>query len=362
MEIGWCGVDLFFVLSGFLITGLLLDTRGEPNFFRNFYMRRALRILPLYYAAIIIAWFVVNVVTFPGIERWPINDQLFHWVYLQNWARILTPGGGASGPLGHFWSLAVEEQFYLFWPLVVYYVPTKRLIALCACLVFFSLGLRYYLLSERVAWYTVYTLTVTRLDGLALGSLLGSYLRSGYSVRSLSRCVSPALATAALALVVISIHDNGFRFWKDRCWTLKFGPSVLAVLFSALLLSSVLQCGPKVVFITCSNRWLRQTGKYSYCMYVVHMPIAVYLVPQVNDQAGLDPHGLSAGMLGFLVTLACSVAIALLSWHYFESPFLRLKRHFETSGSMSLPDPVTGPRVQEVIDGVAQQRTPPGSS
>lgn len=329
-EIGWTGVDLFFALSGFLITGILLDSRGGPHYFRTFYARRALRIFPLYYAALILTWLVTNVWRPSRTPPWPTSDYLLYWVYLQNWSSLIPGGSGLTGPLGHFWSLAVEEQFYLIWPLVVYHLSPKRLIAVCTSLFLFSFGLRYYLLVEGVPWTTVYPLTVTRLDSLCMGAILAAYPRSGYSVRSLYRCVWPALVLASAAIVVIALRDNGFRFWKDRCWTLKFGPSVLAVFYSAILLAAVSGRGPRFVQTLCNQSLLRLAGKYSYCMYVVHMPIADYLAPVLADRAMLPRGSFAAGAFGFLITGVCSAAIAKVSWRAYEEPILRLKRYFPT--------------------------------
>jgi peptidoglycan/LPS O-acetylase OafA/YrhL len=129
----WAGVDLFFVLSGFLITGILLDSRGQENYFRNFYARRTLRIFPLYYTVLAVALLVVPfVVGFPRLPAaYPrlLENQLWLWTYTQNYLQATTahtlPG------FGHFWSLAVEEQFYWFWPLVVCLLPRKALLRFC---------------------------------------------------------------------------------------------------------------------------------------------------------------------------------------------------------------------------------------
>src|SRR6185503_19750329 len=116
---GWLGVQLFFVLSGFLITGILLDSRTRPQFFRTFYTRRTLRIFPLYYAFLASALFIVPLLAnVPDWHATALRNQVFYWTYTSNWAN---PLGYAIPGLSHFWSLAVEEQFYLFWPVVVFF-------------------------------------------------------------------------------------------------------------------------------------------------------------------------------------------------------------------------------------------------
>lgn len=120
-KLGWLGVDLFFVLSGFLITGLLLDAKGKNNYYRNFIVRRTLRIFPLYYFALLLCLVIVPIVfksLLPPDYGYYTANQLWFWTYTQNWLFSKT-GFPENLTLVHFWSLAVEEQFYLFWPLFV---------------------------------------------------------------------------------------------------------------------------------------------------------------------------------------------------------------------------------------------------
>jgi peptidoglycan/LPS O-acetylase OafA/YrhL len=331
--VGWCGVDLFFVLSGFLITGILLDARGSSLYFRNFYIRRVLRIFPLYYAALALSWIVIKADPYSRFGTWPFTNQVFYWSYLQNWTNVFSNDGPSPPWLRHFWSLAVEEQFYLCWPLVVYCVGPKRLMGLCLGLFALALMLRYYLVVEQVPWETVDTLTVTRVDGLAVGAFLAAYLRCGYSVSPLIKYVTPALALGSLAILVIGLRDGGFILYKDRCWTLKFGHTAMAVFFGALLLAAVLRCGPTFVLPLCCNRGLRLVGKYSYFMYIVHWPVLLCITALLGQWGLLNPGGLPSHFVGFVVTLISSFALAAVSWHYFEEPILRLKRYFQMASS-----------------------------
>ncbi len=138
---GWMGVQLFFVLSGFLITRILLETRRSPEYFRSFYSRRALRIFPLYYATLIFLFLLLPALgQTPSVlaEDMPFSRQVWLWAYLSNWTGPRGLGGG-SPPVFHFWSLAVEEQFYLLWPLVVLFCTPKRLMQVCGGVVLASL-------------------------------------------------------------------------------------------------------------------------------------------------------------------------------------------------------------------------------
>src|SRR5262249_2000493 len=137
-DIGWSGVDLFFVLSGFLITGILLRSRSAPRQLRNFYARRALRILPLYYLAILLVFAALPVL---GIcPPTPVAGQAPYWFYAANFFSQWAPIDCLR--IDHFWSLAVEEQYYLFWPFVVAWSDRRTLMRLCVGLYFLSLVFR----------------------------------------------------------------------------------------------------------------------------------------------------------------------------------------------------------------------------
>ena len=126
---GWMAMDIFFVLSGFLITDILMKTFGQKNYLRNFYARRLLRVFPLYYTTLILFFFIL-----PGIGRLPVSldyliqNQLYFWLFLQNWLLIFKPG--TSDALNHLWSMAVEEQFYLLWPIAVAAIRKPKLLLL----------------------------------------------------------------------------------------------------------------------------------------------------------------------------------------------------------------------------------------
>src|SRR4051794_24796932 len=184
LQIGWAGVDLFFVISGFLITGILLDARGTPNYFRNFYARRVLRIFPLYYgilAVTLLSMLAVRLATAPhgdaGLRQlWAAQPWLWtftvnFWMPLQptwnRWAEIVIP----------LWSLSVEEQFYLVWPLVVWRSSDRALIRTCLAVMVGVLFLRLVLTAIRVDWFALYTMTPTRADALAAGALVAVLLR-----------------------------------------------------------------------------------------------------------------------------------------------------------------------------------------
>ena len=172
---GWMGVDLFFALSGLLITGILLDTKQSAGYFKNFYVRRCLRIWPLYYSLLFFMFVVVRFLN-PSEYHVVVQTSSPWWafpLFLQNF--LLPISTNAAGPLGVTWSLAIEEQFYLVWPVVVRFCSFAQLRRLAVAEICLSPALRYYLSLHRV---DLYTNIFCRLDGLMAGALLALLIRS----------------------------------------------------------------------------------------------------------------------------------------------------------------------------------------
>jgi peptidoglycan/LPS O-acetylase OafA/YrhL len=320
------GVDLFFALSGFLITGILYDTHNSSRRFWNFYARRLLRVFPLYYAFIL----VVILVSFAQHQHWYWRTFLY-LTYTSN----LDPTYGlyTSTPwvsFGHFWSLAVEEQFYLIWPSVVYLLRTKRRIftvalLLAAC----SFGTRCYVqlsgLEERFP-YMAYSWTPSRLDTILLGSALAIAVRS--RKRDLVLRLAPGSAALGCMLILIyAFFAGGFTFGHHTVVT-TVGILVVAIT-SCALIASVLR-SDRMLTTAFEFPVLRFLGRYSYGLYVYHYTIlglgTVYLTPVFLRV--LHSHLFSALATSAIVALI-SIAVAWLSFRYFENPILGLKRHFQ---------------------------------
>src|SRR5687768_12816390 len=160
-SLGWAGVDLFFVLSGFLITGILYDSRSSGRYYVNFFGRRALRILPLYYGVLVLAFLVLPVFLEPQSAESLTRNQAWYWLYLIN-VKVALDGWDAAAYLGHFWSLAIEEQFYLIWPLAVRALSRRKLLLVCAVCFIGALGFRF-LLPMWLPELAVYVLMPTRM-------------------------------------------------------------------------------------------------------------------------------------------------------------------------------------------------------
>src|SRR5215468_10531003 len=194
---GILGVDLFFVLSGFLITGILYDARNEPHYFRNFYMRRVLRIFPLYYGVLALVFVVAPLIPLlrgPTLD-YLVDRQWWAWLYGVN-VYIALKGDWSFSYLEHLWSLCIEEHFYFFWPVAVYLMARRPRLLIVA-----SLSIAFAAMAARLAgsmmglsWWTTYVLTPFRLDGLALGAFLAVAARQPRGLERLARAL-PVVVT-----------------------------------------------------------------------------------------------------------------------------------------------------------------------
>lgn len=333
--LGWVGVDLFFVLSGFLITGILFDTLQDPHYFRSFYMRRFLRIFPLYYGFLFFLMILGHWA--PGMYFEWNGRQYVLLTYLQNtgiWFPVKDFRPGVWADLDHFWSLAVEEQFYLFWPLLVFLVRgSRRLIALALSLSAIALLLRIVLYLHGSSPLLIFMLTPCRMDTLLLGGLIALLLR-GDSRWIPQRWMLPAAMLAALVIVAYTLWHLGHDM-RDFFFGATFGYSVIALGCVAVLIASL---EPESIAHRIFRwSWLRSLGKYSYGIYVLHIFVAhgastlTYRLLGTSLRIWLTPYLHSrplAVLVEFCFNAAWVLLAAFLSYQLYEVHFLRLKRYF----------------------------------
>jgi len=324
--LGGTGVDLFFVLSGFLIGGILLDVKDSPRYFRAFYARRFFRIIPVYFAWITV---YILVVRFAGKyllalshsgNTPPLGHLVYnHYLFLQNF--YLDRFHNLAGAwFDHTWSLAVEEQFYLVTPLLVYFLPRKPYKIFLFGVILLEPVLRIVLLKTGIlSAGLIGQLTFTRADVLAVGALAALYWRE----ESARNWLQSNSRTIYVTLFVLFLGFSAFWMWSPRQRSFAFesvGFSVVAFFYVTLLLAALCIPGGPVSSVA---RWsmLRKIGAVSYCMYLVHIVVnvachAVFLraTPKISTP------------LGAVVTLFASLltyVIALISWHIFEEPLLK---------------------------------------
>jgi peptidoglycan/LPS O-acetylase OafA/YrhL len=331
---GWIGVDVFFVLSGFLITRILLAAREGRGYFSRFYARRALRIFPLYYATLL---FLLILGSAAGIlsraEESSLHaEQAWYWGYLVNFLLALHPGLSIDRATGHLWSLAVEEQFYLVWPFLVALFDARRLRTLCVGAIGMAFALRVAVVLDGFRTDWIYTMLPTRVDSLALGALLASLLQDPEGTTKVRRYL-PWIGTVS-ALVIAGIgswnRPHTFGLGDPKVQTIGFSAVGGIAVFAVGSLATGESDGPVRRWF--KARWLRAIGKYSYALYVVHLPIMCWLRARVPAHLVGRLTG-GAGRVGFLATgFIASLAIARVTWVLIEQPFLSLKRFFPYGG------------------------------
>jgi peptidoglycan/LPS O-acetylase OafA/YrhL len=325
---GWVGVDLFFVLSGFLITGILYDSKGGRRYFRNFFARRVLRIFPVYYVCLLL-FLIVLPRLFPndGGFRALRGDAFWYWTYLTN-LNIARVGFPAFPALGHFWSLAVEEQFYLVWPAIVLVSTRLDLIRICLLCIVGALVLRVAFVLGNYG-EAAYVLTPARMDSLAVGALLALTARGPGGLTRITRMARVTAGTIGVALVAIFVLRGGLAPWDPIIKTI--GHTLFAFFFGALLVLALIS-SPKTFTgrIFASSR-LSFFGRYSYALYVFHVPILFFNLGRFLP-LDLVPTVFGSLLLKKLVFVssatAVSVALAMISWHLYEKQFLKLKKFF----------------------------------
>jgi peptidoglycan/LPS O-acetylase OafA/YrhL len=331
---GWAGVDLFFVLSGFLITGILIDAKSGDAYFRTFYMRRALRIFPLYYAFLIFIFWIWPLLS-PSTPE-PLGPRLWTLGYMGNFLFAFNGWEGVPGHTTHLWSLAIEEQFYFIWPLVVFLAGRRTLVKICLwaiALAWFT-RLGFHLgLGHGVAGYA---LLPARMDALALGALLSVMVRSPGWVETL-RANLPRMAWGGLALLVLTCSLTPFLAPGDGLLPpLQLHVQLLGYpavdLLSLALVGYAILPGVHKEGSLLMNSTLRRLGKYSYALYLLHIPLRNVLIDRVfpgGDLPVLLGSQIPAQLLLIVGSILVTYVVALLSWNLFERHFLTLKRHFE---------------------------------
>jgi peptidoglycan/LPS O-acetylase OafA/YrhL len=335
LSAGWIGVQLFFVLSGFLITGIVLDTRHDPQQLKHFYVRRVLRIFPLYYGAlaltlcVLLAWQAPLPEGVSKAHEWAIQPWL--WAFMSNWTAYTDQH---TELFAHFWSLAVEEQFYLLWPLLIYRRAPQAVLkwgcALAVASLLCRLALHRLAPASDATVMALYTFTPNRFDALALGAVAAAVLRCPAWLARWQRHGRVITWVNLAALAVAARLTWGFA--QDNPRTQMLGYSLLAWCFACWILSLAAEAtmpppaAPSRWSGWLSWGWLRKVGEVSFGMYVMHLPLHRLLGHSLVAWAGFSaPYSLSFSLAYLLGMTGLLYGLARLSFTWFESPLLRLK-------------------------------------
>ena len=305
LNAGWIGVQLFFVLSGFLITGILLDQRDSPTYYRTFFTRRMLRIFPLYYMVLIVAFIVIPLdMDVPAAHG---SHQFWLWTYTNNYAAAF---GKEEHAFPHFWSLAVEEQFYLVWPFVVRLAGRRGVTILAPIAIGVAIVCRI-LARQHYGAEAAYMFTPCRMDALAFGALAAAMVRAPSTIFDKLPPLGLRLGGGAIVLAGLALG----KLDRTGAPMQYAGYTIIALGFALALVGAL--AGSRLL----TARPLRRVGMYSYGMYVFSVPLHLFIgIPIVGESPSLPI------ALAYLVAMtAVTFGAAAASYHLFERRFLALK-------------------------------------
>jgi peptidoglycan/LPS O-acetylase OafA/YrhL len=315
-QIGWIAMDFFFVLSGFLITGILVDTVEKKNYLKNYLGRRILRVFPLYYLFLIIMFIIVPF-GFPKLldqYGYLESHQIWFWFYSQNWLFSIE-GFPHKLYMSHLWSMAVEEQFYIFWPFLVWLLRGKKLIYFCLAAIPFAILFRTFGGRLGYVFPFQYVNTLARMDSLLIGALVFLILRHYKSL----------LVKIALPLFILSLVT-----FLTIVAILK--ATYFAKLVPAYTIVDLLGASCIIFCLSNTNNWIKSffslppftyLGKFSYGTYIFHYPLYLVLYEHYALTASFG-----IKVLVGIIAIVISFLLAWLSFYYFETPFLKLKKYF----------------------------------
>ena len=315
MWVGRLGVNLFFVLSGFLITGILIESRDRSDYYKRFYIRRALRILPAYLLILAIL---------AATRHAPISFILLSLFYLSN----LTPLFGIAIAYPVLWSLAVEEHFYFLWPALVRHTRNKTLLILCAALIIATPVFRlisYFIVAKSGSIsFVINDYTWNSLDGLACGAMLSAILHEYNIKREKLFRASLFLFGIAILMEAAGIPLGIISRQRPLGMALQVVPFHFA--FTAVLCTTLL-LGSSAWKAAVTSKSLQLLGKISYGLYLVHLIIFDFYSHFVAAfwKDGADTSQFLPLVTRLVICAGASIGIAFLSREYFEEPFLRLK-------------------------------------
>lgn len=324
---GWLGVDLFFVLSGFLITDILIKTRENKGYLRNFYMKRVLRIFPVYYLTLL-----VFIILLPAIREVPYNVSYYReyqsafWLFLTNWLFIFKYTEETT-ILNHLWSLAVEEQFYFVWPwLILIFTTKKKLLRVLLFLGLFGISFRLgvlFLGDPQQNYEALYMFS--RIDGLLVGAALAAYLQNHKWISQ--KIIRNFFILVALANLIFFFIKNMLR--PHLLYFPAVGYTTYSLLFGLIVYKVItMKQGYAAIFL--NNPVLRFFGKISYGLYVYHWPIYLLFYPGVKRylQTYLPDNGTMVQLFGGCIIVVPGVVVSVASYFLIERRFLKLKTHF----------------------------------
>ena len=317
---GWIGVDLFLVMSGYLITGILLDTVSRPHYYRDFVVRRSFRIFPLYYACLVLYCVLYYLGGLVNVRDFLTSGNAWWYlIYLGNIQTFLQNSWPGIAILTPLWSLQVEEQFYLSFPFIVKLGRKRLAWILAGCVIgapVLRIALAVFLPRNLMG---AYTLMPCRIDALAMGGLVALAARE-WPARLKGPWIGWLTAISTITVVLFCI------LWNDTPWSLAMrtvGFTALDFAFTGILIMLIGWRQPLLLRL-CRMRILVWVGTISYGLYLLHLPAMAISHGWLAPLLGIGPSGSTA----FFVMFGLALAMAWISWTFFESPILRLRERF----------------------------------
>jgi peptidoglycan/LPS O-acetylase OafA/YrhL len=264
----WVFMEMFFVMSGFLITGILIDSKGRNNYYKRFMERRVLRVFPLYYLCLFILFFLLP---HSWIDlSYYRQHQVWFWLYVENWLYAID-GWPHVKALHHFWSLAIEEQFYILWPLVVWIFSPKGLIRFCIILFFFSIIFRNTGMQLGFVMPFPYVATLGRMEGITLGAMIAVMVRSERLKAILERYTySITVISGCIALLMFAVARS-MKFQDPIHYTLNY--TIVDIFFAGMITMTLCKDELPGLKKVLNRPLFKQLGIMSYCIYIFHYPI-----------------------------------------------------------------------------------------
>ncbi len=332
-DFGWMGVDLFFVLSGYLLTGRLYPYISTKNIIYKFYRNRFFRIVPLAFAFLTLFflsfYIFASANTIDSLSLY-FNNKTAIFLFLTNWVLIFH-SSGASGPLGHLWSLAIEEQYYLIFPLFITLVRTKKKLLIAGLgLIIIIFVARIFVYAERppsLEWNNyIYWNTFLRADSFLTGFVLYMLIENGLFSKS-SKFASVPFIVCISFLAIGCVYQESMKF---NSFFIRGGIVLVEFAGMCLLLFCIREKTGITKRIT-NLRVLQQLGKISYGLYIFHWPIflfgfTLFHIITLKLNIVIAPHIIQ--VLNIIFSSFVSITISKLSYRYFESYFLKLKINY----------------------------------
>ena len=318
----WVFMEMFFVMSGFLITGILMDSKTKKNYYKNFILRRVLRVFPLYYIALILLLFIIPAAWLN--TSYYRSHQVWFWTYMENWL-FSVEGWPPGKALRHFWSLAIEEQFYIVWPLVVWMFSPKGLIRCCVFLFFFSLVFRNIGLHLGFVMPFPYVATFGRMEGIVLGAIIAVLVRGNRSI--LEKYAYPVTIVSGLLSVLVFIWARTVHMEYSLNYIINY--TIVDVFFAGM-----------IVMTLCSNELtqfrrllnvnlIKQLGVMSYCIYIFHHPIHELIVENFQGYFQMQTGSENIAKLVCVgIAFVITVPVVYLLHKKVEVPLWKLKKYF----------------------------------